>query len=215
MHTARGAAGHSRRTVQRRARASPQRTQARARARRSVPSVYPSGQCAPASVPIRSTRLRRSGVAGDSTHSKRPERHSTSSDRTNPSRTTNRSTGIASSTSFATTTPTMRSGSRSSQRTRSSRCGTAPARVSRWRSRRSALTSRMRYRAGSDCSTSSSASIAAAIAPDPAPSSSTSPPPSDCSTSAHCAATQRLNTGATSGAVMKSPDAPNLRAPAL
>jgi hypothetical protein len=130
-------------------------------------------------------------------------------------RNTKRSTGIASSTSLASTTPRMgRSGQASSHDTRLARPAGSWAMRARWRSARSALTSRMRYASGSASSAASSVSTSAAMRPDPAPISST-PPPVSASMSAAWRARQRENRLETSGAVVKSPAAPSFVAPAL
>ena len=120
------------------------------------------------------------------------------------------STGMASSTSLATTTPlNFSSGSASSQTTRSSRCSALSLIISCWRCFKLALNSRMRYCSGKTFICSSSSNKSAAMMPEPAPNSSTLGSDMADKTSAICRAIHCENNGETSGAVMKSPSAPN------
>src|SRR5467141_3668084 len=100
-------------------------------------------------------------------------------------------TGIASTTSLAMTVPAQRCGSLSMN------CTRFPRRA-RWRSRNSALVSRMTY------SQLNSSSRVSASAPLPAPTSSTEPP-----ICPNCLASVRPNSLPSSGAVTKSPAQPN------
>ena len=124
----------------------------------------------------------------------------------------NARTGIASSSSLASRTPSMVAGHAVSQRTRPSACGQSRAMRSRWRAASSPETSTIRYSVSGKPSVASSSSTCTASAPLPAPNSTTR-----CAQSAnhwaHCRARQRPNRSESSGAVTKSPAAPNLRLP--
>jgi len=126
--------------------------------------------------------------------------------------------GSASITSLANSTPRQScSGGRSSHATRAlSSAGRFACRRSRWRSRRSALGSRIKYRRGKVSPAASVFNVASANAPLPPPSSRKSAsPPSIASTGCNAFTTQRANSSPSSGAVTKSPAAPNLVRPAL
>jgi hypothetical protein len=122
--------------------------------------------------------------------------------------------GIASSTSFITIAPSMRAGGASSQRTRSRHAGSSRTTSSRWRSRRSGLGSDDRVARRHGARALQRLHEVDREPAAPAPSSTISRACVDSRIAATGGASARANSGVSSGAVVKSPAAPSLRAPA-